>query len=558
MINNSELGVLIAEDESRILALIKSLIDWEGLHLRLVGEATDGDSALKMIVDNQPDIIITDIRMPGANGLSIAEWVNENLPSSHVIVISGYKRFDYAYDALKLSVSDFLLKPINREDLNQSLARIVDQHFSAIARDLRGKQHDSEIKRAHANLRRQCLLTLLHNPHVVLPTLSVFNANNAMSFEEGSYFAAALHIFNPRISFAHYVQSLSERVSSESNVRTSNIVAAKFKDIALRELSSLCIDSDGVIVGDVLYLIGNFAPSQQSAFNRACVRLFDVMREHCTIFPDVDFAMGISIIHNCHTDLPKCLTEATDALVCKCMMAVPGPIFAEKLDLPDNAALFPYLEKEFRSAIEVHDIFKIQSLFRERMIELSPAIKRSPLLLNNIINQLLNVMWSTASDCLQVTSFELQTVMRLYLRFAGHDLESFIESACSVLKYQYAQWFEKSMSNESLPIRIVKQYIQRNFQKTLSLDELAAQANFSISHLSAVFKRETNLTVLDYITHCRIDRAKELLSTTTMSIGEIADAVGYQDAKYFSRIFHKQVKIKPSDYRKLHQWCDVK
>ena len=73
MINNSELGVLIAEDESRILALIKSLIDWEGLHLRLVGEATDGDSALKMIVDNQPDIIITDIRMPGANGLSIAE-----------------------------------------------------------------------------------------------------------------------------------------------------------------------------------------------------------------------------------------------------------------------------------------------------------------------------------------------------------------------------------------------------------------------------------------------------------------------------------------------------
>ena len=81
--------------------------------------------------------------------------MNENLPSSHVIVISGYKRFDYAYDALKLSVSDFLLKPINREDLNQSLARIVDQHFSAIARDLRGKQHESEIKKAHANLRRQ-------------------------------------------------------------------------------------------------------------------------------------------------------------------------------------------------------------------------------------------------------------------------------------------------------------------------------------------------------------------------------------------------------------------
>ena len=111
------------------------------------------------------------------------------------------------------------------------------------------------------------------------------------------------------------------------------------------------------------------------------------------------------------------------------------------------------------------------------------------------------------------------------------------------------------MSNESFAISYCQTIHSTQFQKTLSLDELAAQANFSISHLSAVFKRETNLTVLDYITNCRIDRAKELLSTTTMSIGEIADAVGYQDAKYFSRIFHKQVKIKPSDYRKLHQWC---
>ena len=85
-----------------------------------------------------------------------------------------------------------------------------------------------------------------------------------------------------------------------------------------------------------------------------------------------------------------------------------------------------------------------------------------------------------------------------------------------------------------------------------------AVVRFSTSHISALFKRETGTTIVDYITQCRIERAKELLASTMMSINEIAEAVGYQDAKYFSRIFRKQVCIKPSEYRQLHQWCNVK
>lgn len=92
---NEEFNVVIAEDEKRICSLIKALIDWDGLHLRLVGEAHDGVQALTLLQQEKVDILITDIRMPGVNGLDLTKWVNDHCNQCSVIIISGYKQFDY-------------------------------------------------------------------------------------------------------------------------------------------------------------------------------------------------------------------------------------------------------------------------------------------------------------------------------------------------------------------------------------------------------------------------------------------------------------------------------
>ena len=113
---NEEFNVVIAEDEKRICSLIKALIDWDGLHLRLVGEAHDGVQALTLLQQEKVDILITDIRMPGVNGLDLTKWVNDHCNQCSVIIISGYKQFDYAYDALRMDVVDFLLKPIKKTE----------------------------------------------------------------------------------------------------------------------------------------------------------------------------------------------------------------------------------------------------------------------------------------------------------------------------------------------------------------------------------------------------------------------------------------------------------
>ena len=96
------LKVIIAEDEERIVTLIKALGEWESLNMEVAGVAENGEQAIGLIRTIKPDILISDIRMQGMNGLEVAKWTNENFPDTYVIIISGYKQFDYAYDCLKL------------------------------------------------------------------------------------------------------------------------------------------------------------------------------------------------------------------------------------------------------------------------------------------------------------------------------------------------------------------------------------------------------------------------------------------------------------------------
>lgn len=122
------LKVIIAEDEERIVTLIKALGEWESLNMEVAGVAENGEQAIGLIRTIKPDILISDIRMQGMNGLEVAKWTNENFPDTYVIIISGYKQFDYAYDCLKLKIIDFLLKPINKEELNKVLTKISSIH----------------------------------------------------------------------------------------------------------------------------------------------------------------------------------------------------------------------------------------------------------------------------------------------------------------------------------------------------------------------------------------------------------------------------------------------
>jgi putative two-component response regulator len=120
------LKVLIADDEPRVGQLVKHLIHWDELGLSFVDICRDGRTALERIEQEQPEIVITDIRMPVLTGLELVQQVTERFPQTRFVVISGYRYFEYAQKALKYGVEDYLLKPIDEEELNRTLKKICD------------------------------------------------------------------------------------------------------------------------------------------------------------------------------------------------------------------------------------------------------------------------------------------------------------------------------------------------------------------------------------------------------------------------------------------------
>lgn len=212
---NEEFNVVIAEDEKRICSLIKALIDWDGLHLRLVGEAHDGVQALTLLQQEKVDILITDIRMPGVNGLDLTKWVNDHCNQCSVIIISGYKQFDYAYDALRMDVVDFLLKPIKKTEINNAISKIVQKRSVSSPNT---STIQLEVQQFRTSLRRQCIHSFLYNSSLRDVPLETFNKTTGMEFQNGDFVAIILQLYEPNSSLdGHFLVIL--QVQFKANLR---------------------------------------------------------------------------------------------------------------------------------------------------------------------------------------------------------------------------------------------------------------------------------------------------------------------------------------------------
>lgn len=121
------LRVVLADDENKVILLMQKLIDWNTLGYEIVGTANDGLRALELVREKQPDLLITDVRMPGCDGIELIQRAKALQPRLHFIVVSGYRKFEYAQNALKYGVEDYLLKPLKQEELTGILLRLKDK-----------------------------------------------------------------------------------------------------------------------------------------------------------------------------------------------------------------------------------------------------------------------------------------------------------------------------------------------------------------------------------------------------------------------------------------------
>jgi len=510
--------VFLVEDEVSTREGIRDNVDWREMGFELCCEAPDGEIGLPQIETIQPDVLITDIKMPFMDGLQLCKIVREHMPWMKIIIISGYDDFQYAQTAIKLGVTEYLLKPVSVQDLQAVMTKLavtLDQEKSerAYLKRLRSQVEDNL-----ALLREKFLLRL------------VTGGESSISAIEQSQHLG-LNIISP------YYQVMLAEVKPPSMAQPLDYLVCQQIEKLIAgfigtNMDALFTKKD--IEEYVLILKGDSLEQiqQESAF------LADLISEEVETKTTYKLATGAGSPQKRLGDLHRSFAEALVKV-----KVTRQNIETGELDKLDHAALHHFLEN---SGAEDFDPFFDQSI--RPLIE----VALSSSLLKHYV--LLDIALSVAQFISDLGGNASQIIPPIYAEGAFWDSAKTVAElqAGTHTLFTAAITFRDSQANSDRAnsIQRAKKYIAGHFSDpNLSLNEVAAQVNFSPNHFSAVFSAETGENFRDYLTRTRLEHAKKLLCATRLKCSEIGFQCGYNDPHYFSLSFRKAFGMPPQQYR---------
>ena len=535
--------VIIADDEPKVALLIKSLVDWDRLGMELVGIAKNGSEALDLIRRHDPDIVITDIRMPVTGGLELISEAKEIKPALEFVIISGYKHFDYAHNAIKFGVSDYLLKPINQGELLSTLEKIkgkITSRTSELSEHERMLQIESDRERG----KRLDLFRMLATPESRgLLTIENLNGNLCYHFTESCCY--------------RYVILKIDRVSSELYSEGMTVFHEKIREILIKTLSPLCDDMETESAYSRTNIVLGFSPDNKQLLRDALKDIFDEIRLDSNIFPSAVFTMVGGVIADNPAGLADSWRSAEWSLSERLLIGAGS--FYENLPAKDGArgyaALATSTAKRIGQAMDVMNYEAVDLALSEAsasLLALDSLTGRDVLLFAKSVYDEWLILCQRYD-----AAFPGAEKLRLEFNGKLDDLSSAAD-VCAFLRTTILESLKNSIENHGRisgrPISRAKQYIKERFRENISISDIAEQEGFNVSYFSTLFKKETGQTFIEYLTAVRMEEAKRLLKETNLSVALICESVGYSDLKHFTATFRKSSGIKPSEYRKLYSW----
>jgi two-component system response regulator YesN len=525
--------VVIADDENRICRLIQALVDWDEIGMTVAGTASNGIEALEMIKKENPDILITDIRMPGCSGLELISRAKKLSAQMHIIIISGYAHFEYAQEAIQYGVNEYLLKPINKKGLTDALqkikGRIQNEHRAgADMADIR-KDHEKDITK----LRRVFVQDLLDNRNMVCSEKTLRSQYHFM-VQPGCFQAFCVKL--------DYEGGWPKR-------ETDMVVTDKFVGAAMGGFEKHCYDYVAMRRGSMVYGVLNYAAKESETVRKTLRDSLNQMDAQKGLIGAAEFSMGLGVAVRSPEEIPKSLDTAVVAIEER-LIAGTGKLldgFEKKPMLFEEKLLTKYA----RSLDQSLDTLNLDAMEKE-VDSLYRAVQESSEAHGWEILELVSSAGSIFA-------------MRLDIKDKSDYLKKFRETCedCSTTKMLFEslkaferkfmqEIFAKRASDSARPVRLAKQYIQNHYQEQISLEAVSDKVGLSAAYFSALFKRETGTGFAKYLTNIRVNEAKVLLRETSLPVAEICRRVGYYDLKHFTHTFEKIAEVKPAVFRKLY------
>ena len=530
------LKVLIADDEQLICSMIIKMIDWEAKGLTMAGTAENGLDVLRLAGEIKPDIIITDIRMPGIDGLEMIRRVMDLGIAAEFIIISGYKNFEYAHQALTMGVRHYLLKPIDRTELSATLDRIIAEK----AKTVQAREQQENLREQQESFRNSLRLHFLNS---ILQGNETDIAGNGSREEEMEFANNRYRAFLVKADWTgdgsiapgipEILQAIVER---EERGWNCEFISSQVKS--------------GIIS------VINYASDGKRAFMSDMETLYTKCRKEMDKFAGYSVTIGLGTEQESISQVRRSIDEAVLAVKCRVRKGI-GRIIdysALRYQRPDVEEMISVYRRGLIKATEALDAEAVKSDFQMTSEAIRSNPQYSPAALFDLTAAyagLLKDVWvDNDVDEQIIRDFSVETEN---LMDRSTNESQLIQRFEDLLDHFFRMILMKRRQSGQAPVREAKVYLTEHYAENPTLEEVSAAVGVSPTYFSTLFKKEVGIGFSEYITQLRCEEAKRLMRETGDSMALIAEKVGYQDAKYFSRIFRKTVGIRPSEYRKIYR-----
>ncbi|MGF7145606.1 two-component system response regulator YesN [Anaerotaenia torta] len=530
--------VFLVEDEFVVREGIKNNIHWEEEGFRIVGDESDGELAYPMILREQPDILITDIKMPFMNGLELSKLLKKELPQLKIIIISGYSDFGYAQQAIDIGITEYLLKPVTSDKLMTA----VKNAAAVIEKERKDQQILEEYQLLiyqQQGKKRKDFFNALVSGNMTLSQIIQQEEELGINMV-ASAFRIMLFQFKAQEDMYEYS---NEVVQCEGRMQE-----------VLREYSGIKV-FERSMDGWAFILLGENEEQIEALTRELCKLLREISGGK------VHYFGGIGRVVHRVRDLRQSFLDANRAFSPRYFERGDQFLFySDVRNIKDQIGKWSNvrelnLEKLDRSLLD--DFLKRGTLqdvdeFVDQYFEgldanaMSSALFRQYIMMDG---------YSAIMKFLKELEYSKEKIDNSFKnsRDINEQLTS-KEDCCkfykTILKEAIDLRNRSSQKKYAGLIEKAKEYIHQKYSMSdLTLDKVASKVNISPNYFSSLFNQETGMTFIEYLTDIRMEKAKEYLRCTGKKITEIGFSVGYLDSHYFSYIFKKTQNCTPSEYR---------
>ncbi len=512
--------ILIVDDEMLVRNGLKKIITKHSEEYEVCGCACDGEEAVRLITEASPDIVVTDIKMPNMDGIELIKWIRKNQSAIECILLSGYDEKEYLHEAIRQHVSEYILKPIVKEKFYTTLDRIAE-----------------EVKEKKKLAGQRAFNVSINNRF----GNGVYKIITASTQYEKTEIEEIIKQQCPSfdIDGSMYVILISNTTVNDTQTYgggETHIVCYGIKNIIDEMLDEMSVNAYGVLDANhnIIILV------QKS--DRCIVDIMSEIREKIrdSIMQDISIAISDEYTG---VENSEGAYEKTEKLIKSSIMG--SGIFTSGTKSNFEMQTLFRTNKKIVSMIERANIGCMKLI--DEMFEKYETGVYPPESIIIMTEDFILRLKIFAKDKKYISSEEIGKYTKRIEN--NKNAEQLKENMKRLAEYVLSQISQQVSDGISKKIFEVQKYVNENYYKDITLNKISELFSINENYFSGQFKKQIGISFIDYLTEVRINKAKELLAENDISIGEISEMIGYENATYFSKVFKKVTGISPIQYK---------